>query len=113
VETLQGALRKGPKIMFALGNLIIAVATILDYAFTIMNWLIIARALLSWVNPDPYNPIVQFLYKVTEPLLAPFRRLFPAYAMGLDLSPVFALIFIWFLKLFLIRTLFGIAARMA
>ena len=97
--------------MFVLGNLIVALATILDYILTIANWLIIIRALLSWVNPDPYNVIVQFIYMVTEPLLAPFRRLIPAYSIGIDLSPIFALLAIWFLKLFLIRTLFGIAMR--
>ncbi|HPM43432.1 MAG TPA: YggT family protein, partial [Candidatus Omnitrophota bacterium] len=67
---------------------------------------------ISWVSPDPYNPIVQFLYKTTEPLLAPFRRLMPVYTIGLDISPIFALIFIWFLKLFLVRTLFGLAMRL-
>jgi len=87
-------------------------ATLLDYILTIANWLIIIRALLSWVNPDPYNPIIQFLYKVTEPMLAPFRRLFPIYTIGLDISPVFALLFIWFLKLFFIKTLYGIAMRL-
>ncbi len=99
--------------MFVLGNFIIAVATIFDWFLTILNWLIIIRALLSWVNPDPFSPIVQFLYKVTEPILAPFRRIIPAYSVGLDISPIFALIFIWFIKLFVIRTLFGIAARLS
>ena len=99
--------------MFALGNLTFAIATILDYLLTIINWLIIIRALLSWVNPDPYNPIVRFLNTVTEPLLAPFRRLIPVYAIGIDFSPIFALILIWFLKLFLVRTLFGIAMRIS
>jgi len=98
--------------MFAIGNLIIAVATILDYLLTIASWLIIIRALLSWVSPDPYNPIVQFLYKMTEPMLAPFRRMVPIYTIALDLSPIFALVFIWFVKLFLVRTLFGLAARL-
>ena len=99
--------------MFAIGNLLYAVATIADYILTIANWLIIIRALISWVNPDPSNVIVRFLYTVTEPLLAPFRRLVPAYTIGLDLSPIFALIFIWFLKLFLVRTLFGLAMRLS
>ncbi len=98
--------------MFVFGNLIVALATILDYILTIANWLIIIRALLSWVNPDPNNVIVQFLYKVTEPLLAPFRRLVPAYSIGIDFSPIFALLAIWFLKLFLVRTLFSIAMRL-
>ncbi len=98
--------------MFVLGNFVYALATILDYALTILNWLIIIRALLSWVNPDPYNGVVQFLYKTTEPILSPFRRIIPAYSMGIDFSPIFALVTIWFVKLFLVRTLFGIAARL-
>jgi YggT family protein len=97
--------------MFVLGTFIYAIATILDYLLTIANWLIIIRALLSWVNPDPYNPVVRFLYKTTEPMLAPFRRIMPAYTIGLDFSPILALIFIWFLKLFLVRTLVGVALR--
>lgn len=99
--------------MFVIGNLIYAFATILEYILTILNWLIIIRALISWVNPDPFNPLVQFLYKSTEPLLAPFRRMVPLYDFGIDFSPVLALIAIWFLKLFLVRTLFGIAMRLA
>jgi YggT family protein len=98
--------------MFAVGNLIYAIATILDYALTIANWLIIIRALISWVNPDPSNTIVQFLYKATEPLLAPFRRLIPLYSIGIDISPIFALIFIWFLKLFAVKTLFDLSVRL-
>jgi YggT family protein len=98
--------------MFAIGNFVYALATILDYILVAANWLIIIRALISWVNPDPYNPIVQFLYKVTEPLLAPFRKLVPSYAIGLDISPIFALIFVWFLRLFIVRTLLGIAMRL-
>ena len=98
--------------MFVLGNFINSLATVLDYLLIAANWLIIARALISWVNPDPYNPIVQFLQKTTEPLLLPFRRLIPIYTIGIDISPIFALIFIWFVRLFLIRTLFGISAKL-
>ena|SRR3989338_268800 len=98
--------------MFILGNFLSAVTTIADWFLSIANWLIVIRALVSWVNPDPYNPIIQFLYRTTEPLLAPFRKLFPVYAVGIDISPIFALLTIWFLKLFLIRTLFGIAVRL-
>jgi YggT family protein len=97
--------------MFILGNFLYAVATIFDYLLTAVYWLVIIRALLSWVSPDPYNPVVRFIYNVTEPVLAPFRRIVPAYASGMDFSPIFAIIFIWFLKLFMVRTLVGIAAR--
>lgn len=98
--------------MFVVGNFIMAIATIIDYILTIANWLIIIRALISWVNPDPYNVIVQFLYKTTEPLLAPFKRILPSYSLGIDISPIFALLAIWFLKLFLVKTLYGIALRL-
>ncbi|MBU0895914.1 MAG: YggT family protein, partial [Candidatus Omnitrophica bacterium] len=95
--------------MFILGNLIAALATIIDYLLTIISWMIIIRALLSWVNPDPYNGVVRFLYGATEPMLAPFKRILPAYSIGIDFSPIFALLTVWFIKLFLVRTLFGIA----
>ena len=98
--------------MFVLGNFIYALATILGYLLTIINWMIIIRAFLSWVNPDPYNGIVRFLYGATEPILAPFRRIVPAYSTGMDFSPIFALLAIWFIKLFLVRTLFGVAMRL-
>lgn len=99
--------------MFVVGNLMYATATILNFLLTVINWMIIIRALLSWVNPDPYNPIVQFLCKATDPILAPFRRIIPMYSMGIDFSPIFALIFIWFAQLFFVKTLFGIAARLS
>lgn len=98
--------------MFVMSNFILAAATILDYVLTILNWLIIIRAVISWVNPDPYNIIVQFLYKTTEPMLEPFRRIVPIHNIGLDISPIFALMFIWFVKLFLVRSLVGLAIRM-
>jgi len=99
--------------MFAAGNFVNALAVILNFLLDVLNWLIIIRALLSWVNPDPYNPIVQFLYRTTEPVLEPFRKIVPAYNIGIDLSPIFALLLIWFLKLFLVRTLAGIALRLS
>jgi YggT family protein len=68
-------------------------------------WLIIARALLSWVNPDPYNPIVRFLYNVTEPVLSFLRRRVPVVFGGLDLSPLIVIAVIMFLRIFLVQTL--------
>jgi YggT family protein len=97
--------------MFVLSNLISAIAVVLEYVLTALSWLVIIRALISWVSPDPFNPIVRFLYAVTEPVLSPFRRVIPIHNIGIDISPVLALIFIWFVKLFLVNTLFGLAAR--
>lgn len=99
--------------MFILSNLLIALARILDIALTILYWLILIRALLSWVNPDPYNPIVQFLYKATEPILYPIRKILPAdFRFGIDISPIIAFLVIIFLKSFLVRTLIDISARL-
>jgi YggT family protein len=60
--------------MFVMGNMIVAAARIIEVVLTLSMWIIIAQSLISWVNPDPYNPIVRFLYRVTEPVLAPIRR---------------------------------------
>jgi YggT family protein len=97
--------------MFALKNLIEALASILNLGLTIYLWVIIARALLSWVNPDPYNPIVRFLYNVTEPVLGWVRRRVPLIFGGLDLTPLLVLLAIIFLQRFLVATLFDLARR--
>ena len=99
--------------MFALSNFLNAVAQVLDILLRILYWLILIRALVSWVNPDPYNPVVQFLYKATEPILYPIRRLLPLnFRFGLDISPVIAFLLIMFLRSFLVRTLVDLSARM-
>jgi len=98
--------------MYILSNLINAIAIILHYIITILTWLIVIRALISWVNPDPYNVIVQFLYKTTEPVLTPFRKIIPIYSIGIDISPIIAILFLWFVRLFIVRTLMDIALRL-
>ena len=97
--------------MFAVGNLIGSLAYILDLVLTIYMWVIIARALLSWVNPDPFNPIVRFLYNVTEPVLSWVRSRVPVVFGGLDLAPLLVLLAIVFLQRFLVATLFDLARR--
>ena len=99
--------------MFILSNLLNAVARVLDVVFTIMYWLILIRALISWVNPDPYNPIVQFLYKTTEPILYPIRKLLPLdFRFGIDISPIIAFLAIFFLRSFLVQTLIDLSLRL-
>ncbi|MEK6590169.1 MAG: YggT family protein [Nitrospinota bacterium] len=98
--------------MFVLGNLLSAVARVLDMALNLYMWIIIVRALISWVNPDPYNPIVRFLYGVTEPVLSPVRRLIPVYITGIDFSPIIVFLIITFFQNFLISTLMQIAMRL-
>jgi YggT family protein len=99
--------------MFVVANLITAVAKVLEITLTILYWLILIRALLSWVNPDPFNPIVQFLYKTTEPFLNLVKKIFPfCFIGGIDISPVIAFLIIFFTQLFVVRTLMDIGYRM-
>ena len=91
--------------MFVLGNFIAAVARIIDIALTFYMWIIVIRAVLSWINPDPYNPIVRFIHQVTEPVMAPIRRLIPLRGMGIDFSPIIILLVIVFLQSFLVKSL--------
>ncbi|HSB43898.1 MAG TPA: YggT family protein [Nitrospira sp.] len=97
--------------MFVMGNVLQGVATVLDTVLWLYMWVIIARALISWVNPDPWNPIVQFLERVTEPVLAPIRR-WVGWRMGIDLSPIIAILIISFLQIALVRTLSDLARQM-
>ncbi|MFA5356347.1 MAG: YggT family protein [Candidatus Omnitrophota bacterium] len=99
--------------MFILSNLLIALARISDILLTLLYWLILIRALISWVSPDPYNPVVQFLYKTTEPILYPIRKMLPAALhLGIDISPIIAFLAIIFLKSFLVKTLIEISMRL-
>ena len=91
--------------MFVLENFIIALARILDMGLTLYMWIIIFRAVISWVNPDPYNPIVMFRHRITEPVMAPVRRWLPLRNIGIDLSPIIVILAIVFLQNFLIRSL--------
>ena len=97
--------------MFLIGNLIHAIAAILSYVLTIYIWIIIIRALLPWVSPDPHNPIVQILYRLTEPVMAPVRNRMPDIG-GIDISPIVVLLAIFFLQSFLVRSLYDIARLM-
>jgi YggT family protein len=97
--------------MFVVGNTLLGFATVLDYALTIYTWVVIARALISWVNPDPWNPIVQFLTRATEPVLAPIRRRL-GWSMGVDLSPLVVIVVIWFLQIAVVQSIKDLAVRM-
>ena len=95
--------------MFVMGNFLSAAAYLVNVILTVMYWLIFIRALISWVNPDHFNPLVQFLQRTTEPILEPIRRLMPHLAI--DLSPVIAFFGIIFLRQFLVKSLYDLAAR--
>ena len=95
--------------MFMFGNFIKAIADLLNFVLSAYIWIIIARAVISWVNADPYNPVVRFLHQVTDPLLNRIRRFVPVMG-GFDLSPMVLIFAIIFLQSFLVPTLRQIAA---
>lgn len=97
--------------MLILGNLVYAAGYVLDWVLDIYMWMIIINALLSWVNPDPYNPIVRFLHAVTEPVLRPIRRLI-GYRLGpVDISPLLVVIAIVFVQKFLVSSLIELGIK--
>lgn len=91
--------------MFVAGNFFTALGGILDMVLTLYMWAIIISALLSWVNPDPYNPIVRMLWQITEPSLRLVRRYLPTGSIGIDISPIIVIVIIMFLQNFLAKSL--------
>jgi YggT family protein len=98
--------------MFVISNFLVAIAKILNIALSLYMWIVIGRAIISWVSPDPYNPIVKFLNAVTEPVLRPIRRKIPINLGGIDFTPILVILAIIFLQSFLVKTLMQLAATM-
>ena len=98
--------------MFVIGNFLDAVATILGYLLTALWWVILINAILSWVRPDPSNPIVLFLDRVSDLVCNPIRRLFPTVMSGIDFAPFIAMLAIWFLNMFVVKSLDDFAIRL-
>ena len=98
--------------MFMLSNFLFALAKLVEILLGAYMWIVIGRAILSWVNPDPYNPIVRFLHDVTEPLLSRIRRMLPALGGSIDFSPMILILAIYFLMSFLVPTLKHMAAAL-
>ena len=98
--------------MFLFANLLTALAAVIGTLLTVYTWILIARAVISWVSPDPYNPIVRFLYNVTEPVLYRVRRLVPSVFGGIDLSPLILILALQFLQIFLVGSLRDLAVTL-
>ncbi len=98
--------------MFVLGNLLQALATVLDVVLQLLLLIILINALLSWVRPDPGHPIVVFLDRVSDAVCNPIRRLFPTVVSGIDLAPLIAMLAIWFIKMALVNSLSDAASTM-
>jgi YggT family protein len=98
--------------MLVFKNLLIAVATVIDYVLVFFMFITIARAVLSWVSPDPYNPIVRFIHNVTEPVLYQIRKRLPMMYGGIDFSPIIVILIIIFLRIFVVNSLEGLAGSL-
>ena len=96
--------------MFVVSNFLIAIARILDIGLSLYMYIIIARAIISWVNPDPYNPIVRFLNSVTDPVLLRIRRKLPQSFGRMDFSPIIVILAIIFFQTFVVQSLVEMAA---
>ncbi len=95
-----------------IGTLLQALAQILHMIINIYIWVVIIAALITWVRPDPYNPIVQTLYRLTEPAYALVRRYIPTVIGGIDLAPLIIIIALQFIDLFFVRLLMNLAYRL-
>ena len=91
--------------MYMIGYFLMAVAKVFDIVLIFFMWVVVARAILSWVSPDPYNPIVRFIHNVTEPVLRPIRMKLPVNFGGLDLSPIIVFLGTIFLRTFVVSSL--------
>lgn len=98
--------------MLVFKNLLIALATVIDYVLIFFMFITIARAVLSWVSPDPYNPIVRFIHNVTEPVLYQIRKRIPMMYGGIDFSPIIVILIIIFLRIFVVNSLEGLAGSL-
>ena len=87
--------------------LIGSIATVVMSVIFLYKWVVIISALISWVRPDPYNPIVQMLYRLTEPAYTLIRRYIPTVFGGMDLAPMILILILIFLETFLGRLFAG------
>jgi YggT family protein len=98
--------------MYVIGYMLMAIAKVLDLVLLLFMWIVIARAVLSWVNPDPFNPIVRFIHNFTEPVLYRVRAFIPVSFGGIDFSPMIVLLGVIFLRTFVVSSLLRLSANL-
>ena len=98
--------------MFVFNNFMMAIAQLVEFLLVAYMWIVIGRAVISWVNADPHNPVVRFLYEATEPVLSRIRQFLPMSLGGIDFSPMILILVIMFLQSFLIQSLKQLAVGM-
>jgi YggT family protein len=98
--------------MFVFGNFIYGVAYVIENILNIYFWIILIRAVMSWIQPNPYNPLVRIIYKLVDPVTYRISRIIPTRIGAIDFAPFILMILIIFLQKFLVRSLFELGARM-
>lgn len=98
--------------MYIVGYFLMALANVLNIILLFFMWIVIARAVLSWVNPDPFNPIVRFVHNITEPVLFQIRKRIPVHFGGIDISPIIVILVIYFLRSFIVNSLLRFSASL-
>jgi YggT family protein len=98
--------------MFVLGDFLIGLGRVLGMLLNLYMWVVIARAVLSWVRPDPYNPIVRFVNNLVDPVTYRISRILPTRVGMVDISPIILIAIIWFLQEFLVRVVVDFGAHL-
>ena len=99
--------------MFVIGNLLSAVANVIDFLAQALVLVLFVNALLSWVRPDPSNPIVMFLDRISDAVCNPVRRMLPTVFGGIDFAPFVVMLVLWFgVRMFLVKSLMDLAIRL-
>jgi YggT family protein len=97
--------------MFVFGNLFSGIATVLDIVLNVYFWVIFARAILSWIRPDPYNPIVKIIYGLVDPVTYRISKIIPTRIGMIDMAPFLLMLLIILLQKVLVKTLFDLGAK--
>lgn len=95
--------------MSTLGSIIGGIGGIIHSLITIYIWVVIIAALLTWVRPDPTNPIVQVLYRLTEPAYTLIRRFIPTVFNGIDLAPIIIIVGLQIIDVIFVRLVYALA----
>ena len=98
--------------MSTIGNIIAGLGGIVHSLITIYMWVVIIAALLTWVRPDPTNPIVQLLYRLTEPAYTLLRRYVPTVFNGIDLAPLIIIIGLQVIDVIFVRLVYALAGAL-
>jgi len=92
--------------MILFANFLLASSRVIHIALMVYIWILVGRVILSWIQVPSLYQIAVILYRITEPVLKPVRKFVPPYRMGgLDISPMIVILILWFLDMFVVRSM--------